>query len=220
MRADRTFEERLSDSALSLVLLSQIPDGETIGDRLKVMKLLFLAEYRMFTERAKGLNFTFYRYKLGPFSKEVEELWDALKVSGYLQEDEEFALTDEGRRLAHAFRADVLENATNTYFNEAISSIAQQYGRQDRNEIMARVYDMQVFDIEGRRLRMRDASLGTVFTEALEPSEAKMIVSIDPGWLDTLAIALDPARRESLSRAMAQVRARKTLTHEHVWPAV
>jgi len=220
MRVDRTFEERLIDSALSLVLLSQIPDGEAIGDRLKVMKLLFLTEYRMFTERAKGLNFTFYRWNLGPFSKEVEELWDALKVSGYLQEDEEFALTDEGRRLADAFQADVLEDTTNAYFNEAITSIAQQYGRQNRNEIMRRVYEMQVFDIEGRRLRMRDASLGTVFTEALEPGEAKMIVTMDPGWLDTLAIALDPARRESLSRAMAQVRAGKTLTHEHVWPAV
>jgi hypothetical protein len=221
MRTERTPEERLVDDAISLALLLHVQNEEGAGDRLKVMKLLFLTNYQLFSQRAKGLNLTFYRYKFGPFSNEAEESWDSLKLNGYLLEEEEFALTDEGRRLAEAFQREVLARPENVLFRETILAVSKAYGHLRRDEIMQRVYAMQVSDVEGHSYtHLADAPPHTLFTQVLEDHEAKVIVSIDPGWLDTLHIVLDRSRRESLAHAIEQVRAGKTLTHEHVWPAV
>lgn len=221
MRTERTPDERLVDSALSLALLSHVQTEEGVGDRLKVMKLVFLADYQLFQQRAKGFNLWFYRYKFGPFSREVEETWDTLKQSGHLEEEEEFALTGEGRRLAQAFWQDVLNRPGNALFHRALTNIAKEYGDLSRDEIMHLVYRMEVCDIEGHQYRqVHDAPQGTVFTRLLEDAEAKVVLLVDPGWLDTLSIVLDRSRRESLAHAVEQVRAGKVLTHGHVWPDV
>jgi uncharacterized protein YwgA len=220
MRTERTPEEQLTDSALALALLARVSDN-TLGDRLKVMKLLFLADYEMFSERAKGLNFVFYRHKLGPFSKEVEEAWELLKRSGHLQEEEEFALTSEGRALAEAILEDVLSLPENRPFLTIIARVVGQFAEMSRQQIMRFVYAMNVVDVDGREYgHIREVPLGIRFTGILETSEARVAITMGPEWLDTLNIAFDPAKRESLAHAIRQVRAGRAVPHEHVWPAV
>ena len=87
MRAERTIDEVLTDKAVTLALLSRvsahISDGRNhtqIGDRLKLQKLTFLTEYPMFRKRIKGLNFTYFTYRWGPFTKDLYEVETDLGV--------------------------------------------------------------------------------------------------------------------------------------------
>ncbi len=224
MRETRTAEEKLIDDALSLVLLSKAQEStseqDAIGNRIKVMKLLFLAGEAMFSERAKGLNFCFYRYTRGPFSKEVEESWDELKQSGHLWEDEEFQVTDSGRELARAFEEDVLKDPSNKLFFDVIDGIATKHGASDQDELLDLVYRMTVSDVTGKSIRINDAPMGTQFTLVLEPEEASTVLSIEEGWIDTLLVELNRERRESLAHAISGVRDGRTRRHDELWPNV
>jgi hypothetical protein len=59
MRRERYDSERLSDNAVLLALWARVQESngaETVGDRLKLMKLAFLAAYRLYQDRVKALN--------------------------------------------------------------------------------------------------------------------------------------------------------------------
>jgi hypothetical protein len=204
-REQRTPEEKLVDSALLLALLGQVevtPDCPYVGERLKVMKLAFLATHRMFEARDKGFNFTFYRWKFGPVSNHVYESWDALKGASLLKEEEEFSLTRRGARLVEAFRKDVLSAGENKPFGEAVAAIARKFGSWNHDDLMRHVYDMKVTPVSGnRQVRIADLPERAHITEALTSAEATRELQVEPGWLETLAIALNRASIQSLEEA-------------------
>src|SRR5437763_296743 len=107
MRHERTEDERLADNALLLTLWAEAQKRgprETAGDRLKLMKLAFLAAYPLHLDGVKALNLAFYRYTHGPMASQVYDVWDDLIASRLLLEEEEFTVTAEGLRLAERFR--------------------------------------------------------------------------------------------------------------------
>ena len=68
MREIRNPHEILIDKALLLVLmdLSADNDDSLIGDRLKCMKLPYLAANDMFEKRKKGFSLRYFRDQRGP----------------------------------------------------------------------------------------------------------------------------------------------------------
>src|SRR3972149_9168332 len=119
MREERTHEEILADEALILALyhLTQV-EARTpeVGDRLKAMKLVFLANHSMLQRRAKGLNCTFYRWNYGPLSNEVYGAWTRLIQAGLLQEEERISVTPRGSDLAGAFIREVVADEGSRVF--------------------------------------------------------------------------------------------------------
>src|SRR3972149_10600872 len=103
MREERTRGEILADEALILALypLTQV-EARTpeVGDRLKAMKLVFLANHSMLQRRVKGLNCTFYRWNYGPLSNEVYGAWARLIHAGLMHETGLFSSTTMGLEVA------------------------------------------------------------------------------------------------------------------------
>ena len=77
---------------------------------------------------------------------------------------------------------------------------------------------MEVQPIEGGpKLTVRDAPIGTNFTRALDEAEARQVLRVSQGWLETLAITLNPKNKESLGKAVSDYREGRILSGEQVW---
>lgn len=215
-REHRTPEEKLTDNALLLALMGQVsvtPDCPYVGDRLKVMKLAFLAAHRMFAARDKGLNFTFYRWKFGPVSNHVYEAWEVLTSASLLTEEEEFSLTRRGSTLAQAFWADVLSLPVNAPFANVIGDVAHKFGSWNHDDLMNEVYAMKVKPVRStRQLLIRDVPERIHLTEALTSAEAKRELQVEQAWLETLAVALSPGNMQSIEKAVDDFARDRVLT--------
>lgn len=222
MREVRRGDEAIVDKALILVLMNlaarENPDS-FVGDRLKCMKLPFLAANQMFEEKAKGFNLTFFRYERGPISKAVYNAWNHLSLLGLLVEDRAgFRVTPDGSALAQAVFKDILSTPANKFFGETIESVALRYGHLSTQRIMQIVYDMEVsLPFEGTRTRIRDIELGKDIIMILEEKEASLVLEMEPAWMETLAIELSPTNKEGLLKAFADFREGRILSHEEVW---
>jgi hypothetical protein len=228
MHEIRLFEEVAIDKALYLVLADLVTHRKSstdvpIGDRLKCMKLPFLAEYPMFERRMKAFSFTFFKYEYGPMSKNVYEAWGDLQAVGCLQftDNLRLKLTETGHSIAHAFIEEVLSQGKNRAFLDMLQATADEYGRLATPAILSRVYRMEVYIPElNQRLKIQDAPMGVNFTFALDDDEVEQKMSVDSGWLETLAIELNPRNKHSVTDALADYRLGRVLSHDQVWDPV
>lgn len=221
MREERTPQEKLTDSALILSLyhLAQKRNREAVvGDRLKAMKLAFLANHAMFAHRAKGLNCTFYRWTWGPMSNDVYDAWSRLIGAGLLAEEERIAVTSLGARLAEEFVDDVLRAEENRFFFDQINGAAAEWGPKASQTILTFVYDMQVQPVGQRRAhKVRDLPLSCHLTEALDEKDASLVIDVPDSWLETLALTMSKPARESLHRAEDDAREGRIVLGNDVW---
>lgn len=228
MREWRTSEESIIDKALYLSLLDLVAHqkdegGTIVGNKIKCMKLPFLVEYPMFEKRSKVFNLTFFQYEYGPFSKHIYEVWGDLEGVGCLAfiDKNWIELKDEGHQIAHAFINEVLNKTENQIFLEQLQDVARKYGRLAPPAIMNVVYNMEVYVLDlGRMLKVRDAPMGVNLIYTLDDNEAKSKLKVDQGWLETLAIALNPANKRSVVRAIEDFHQGRVLTREEVWSNV
>lgn len=221
MREERTPEETLIDKALVLVQLDRFAhyEGDIIGDKIKCMKLPFIVEYPLFEQRLKAFNFTYFRYDWGPLSKGVYEAWRDLEAVGCLAFDRNLLiLTQAGHKLAHAFAKEVLQAPENLFTFTELENVAQKFARLSTPWVKELVYRMDVQPIEGGpRLKVRDAPIGTNFTRTLDDKEATQVLKVSQGWLEALAIELDPENKQSIAKAIEDFHQGRILSHEEVW---
>lgn len=211
MTAQRTFDERLTDAALLLTLWTRAAKDPTsdAGDRLRQMKLAFLAAHRLQEERVRALNLSFYRWTWGPMSNEVYDAWNDLERGGFLEDEERFVITDDGAELADSFYNEVVRDEHNVPVRRAFDAIAAEWKpKQSTSAILNHVYamEMAVGDSEAR-VPMKRIVEGT---NLLAPIPAKQAVSrlyVSNAWIETLALEFNPAARARLAAATADFRA-------------
>lgn len=222
MRKVRYPTEVITDKALVLVLMElsarRNPDAN-IGDRLKCMKLPFLAANTMFEQKAKGFNLRFFRHHRGPFSKDVYSAWNHLVSLGLLVEDRQgLKITPNGSALALAISNDILSKQSNACFKGVIKDVALRYAHLTTQQIIRIIYDMEVsLPRSGTRAKVSDITLGEDMIMVLDEGEASSVLDIEPAWLETLAIELSPMNKEGLIKAFADYKEGRILSHEEVW---
>lgn len=222
MREVRKIDEAIADKALILVLMDLVAcknPSYFVGDRLKCMKLPFLAANQMFEKKAKGFNLTFFRYERGPLSKAVYSAWNHLSLLGLLIEDKSgLKVTPEGSALAQEIFKDVLSTRANKFFKETIENVALRYGHLSTQRIIQLVYDTEVsLPFSGARMKIRDVELGEDLILILEENEARLVFEMEPAWIETLAIELNPVNKEGLLNAFTDFEEGRILSHEEVW---
>jgi len=178
--------------------------GEAVGDRLKMMKLAFLAAYPLYWDRIKALNLRFYRYTWGPYTEQVSDSWDDLCARHLLGEEEMFYVTEEGERLARSFRDEVLGLSENQDIRRWLEDVVEAHAALDTQSLLSKVYDMYCYTLEspGRKHRIKSISQRQQFTAILEAEDADESLVIPPGWQITLELALDPDALRNLQRGI------------------
>lgn len=184
MRLSRNNRERLTDSLLTLVLLRYCASEDgSIGDRLKVTKLTFLAAHTLFTRQIKAFNFSFYRYHHGPFTTELYETWGELSWLGFLEippgPTGEISLTDAGLKAAGRYEQR-LEQLGNQRLLEAFRHITDTYRGLSTSDLLRQVYEMKVVPLGWRQAtRISDLPMSARLTCVLDQEEASESVTVD-----------------------------------------
>ena len=182
------------------------------------MKLVFLANHSMLQRRAKGLNCTFYRWNYGPLSNDVYGAWARLIQAGLMQEEERISVTPRGSDLAGAFIDEVLADEGNRMFLQFLQSTAQDWARKSSRSILNAVYAMEVVPVGGRTpVKVRDLPLSAHITKIIESPEARSVLSVPEGWLETLGLMLHPPAMESIIRAADDARAGRVVLGNDIW---
>jgi hypothetical protein len=204
MTAAPVDESRLTDAALLLALWRGSAEAprEDLGDRLRLMKLAFVAQHTFVERRIRALDLSFYRWSWGPLSNGVYAVWKLLQDAGYLAEDEHFILTRAGEGLADAFHEEVLRAEANRPVWEVVSGTAEQWRGVRTAELLDYVYDSQLTPAGGtKHQRVRDISKGVELLQPLSPEQAKIELQIDPAWVETLGLLFQPGSRQEIARA-------------------
>lgn len=223
MREIRTPEECIIDKALYLVLLdlvAQKKGSAVIGDRLKCMKLCFLAEYPLFEQRIKAFNLTYFNYDHGPISKHLYEVWKDLEGTGYISfvEQHRIELNDKAHDLTHDFISEVLAKEENKVVYNQLQATSEDYGKLATPSILNMVYDMEVCILDsGERAKIKDAPLGVDFIHILDDEDACSKVVINQSWLETLALELNPNNRQLVARAVRNFNEGCVFSNQEVW---
>ncbi len=207
MRWERSDYERMTDNAVLLALWARAQKrsgAEAVGDRLKLMKLAFLAAYPLYWDRIKVLNLRFFRYSWGPYTGQVSDNWADLSARGLLVEDELFTVTEEGMRLADSFSAEVLALEENKSIRYTLDAVVEEFGGMDTATLLRRVYDMRCYTLEspGHKHKVEAVRMGQAFTGILEEEEAAQTLFIPPGWQITLELTFDPDALRNLQRGI------------------
>lgn len=185
MQLARSNRDRLTDALLSLVFLNfcTFTDGKTIGDRLKVAKLLFLATHDLFSQQTKAFSFSFYRHRHGPFTTELYETWEELNWMGFLEVQPgpsgQLMLTEEGIKAAARYEQQ-LKILGNQDVLQTFRRLSDSYCQLSTDELLRRVYNMEVTPLGWQQpVRIGDTPMGAYFTGILDRQEARWSVAID-----------------------------------------
>jgi hypothetical protein len=203
--------ERIVDTAVLLSLwaaCARKPE-EDAGDRLRQMKLAFLAAHKLHQQRLRGLGLAFYRWTWGPMSNEVYEVWDLARASGLVVEEEHFTVTSRGESLARDFYEEVLRVEENVRFRETIDEIASDWRDQpETRPLLRHVYDLAVVP-EGEQLPrpIRDIPRGRDLFEPVDPGDALGGLHVPDAWLETLVLTMRPGADSDIILAEDDVRA-------------
>lgn len=209
----RNADQRRTDAALLLALWANAVENprEDAGDKLWQMKLAFLAALDLSASRLQGLSLSFYRWTWGPLSNEVYDAWDDLVESDLLHSDEHFVFTRRGLEFADAFYKEVVCDERNVQIRESIDRVADAWrGRPQTARLMEHVYGLEIVPLGGAQLQpipVRSIERGTELLEPVPAPEATAGLTVEPGWLETLALALNLDARATVDAAIADYRA-------------
>jgi hypothetical protein len=196
--------------------------ANTPGDRLKLMKLAFLPAYQLFREGTKALSLKFFRYKRGPYSKEVADAWDDMEAADLMVEEELFMVTASGRKLAAEFYDEVLTLPENAPIRIAFDQVISDYAAVDTPTLVASVYAMECFTIEHPDVarRIADIPRREDFTRPLRTDEAQRVIHVPLEWRSTLELVFHPDAKRKLQAGIRDARAGRLLTRESLWEGV
>lgn len=221
MRQIPTPEERLNNAALFLCLAEQLTKHGNLGDRWKVQKCAFLVALNQFEQRQKGFNLTFFRYKMGPMSKQIYDTVDMLKNAGLIgSKGLNYYLSEQGQSFVPQLCADVWADPRNEGFFDKFSEVGRKFGPMSGRSIKDYVYELTATAIGGPRQIIKDMPEGWDITQVLDHDEATLEIVIPQCWLETLAILVAPESREGIEKASNDMSSGRVRSHAEVWSSV
>jgi hypothetical protein len=208
---ERTPDERRVDVAmlLSLWARSSTRPREDAGDKLRQMKLAFLASHALAAQRIRALTLEFYRWTWGPMSNQVYDAWTSLEQSGLMDSEEHFVLTRRGADLAESFYAEVLMDERNVAVRQHVDAVANDWrGRPQTGPLLDHVYAMSIIPIAQKEPRtIRDIPRGVELLVPVPLDDARTTLSVPRGWLETLALVFVPGAARVIQMAVDDYRA-------------
>ena len=207
MGRERTNQERLSDNAILLTLCwkSQKHTGaDCVGDRLKVMKLAFIATYKLYWDEVKAINLGFHRYTYGPYTEQINDNRADLANFGLLVDSELISVTEEGARFAECFEKEVLRLDENKSVLNVLNQVVEEYSSLTTAEVLSKVYKMWCFTLDspGRKHEVEKTPIGKEYTRVLEEKETKETLYIPKGWQTTLELSFAPHALRNLQKSI------------------
>jgi uncharacterized phage-associated protein len=194
---ERNIEEAIVDRILLLYLIARTRQkGYNISGQIKLQKMLFKTEERMFLSRYKGLNYNFIRWDYGPFSPEIYFDVRDLKETGLLRDKDTVDISEIGLQLLNALTG-LLDK--NRKFKEIIDRVINEFGPLKGRQIKDVMYSYPKI---GEKKLIAETKKGEIILPKLEATEAEDRFWIDERLFETFRILLDPSSNKSTKEGL------------------
>jgi uncharacterized protein YwgA len=152
----RTPIEVLQDKLLLLYLVSSVKKYGFMEGNLKLQKIVFLSEWQLMSNDIKALHFKYFRYRYGPFSKELLCDNQDLQTDGYLTH--QFNLTEKAIDLLDYAIEPIMRYGANLEIFNKIDNICATYSKITGLRLTDKVYRMEIvpYDMPGKMIKIRD----------------------------------------------------------------
>ena len=195
----RTIEERLEDNLLLLYIIYKSDKKGRIEDLFKLQKITFLIENNLIRRKIKGLNYNFFRWERGPFSKDLSIDVNFLEDNNLIVLNDGYKVTDRGK--------EILKDAEEI-FNKNIpilkffDTIINRYAKKNVDEIKEIIYRMRVVIPRIKTSeRISDILKGQLILFKMSKQKAKEVFQINNQWLETLDLLFDMNAMKAFERA-------------------
>ena len=180
-----------------------VTDKDPFQAKIKLMKLVYLAEKAMAEMGFKGFNFFFNVYKHGPSSKELLKTLDDLQKKRLIHLDDKsssIVLTDRGRLTIRDFIETSGTEKTRKSFR-VVDDVVGKYAGMTTQQILDSVYAM---DVTPMYFRIEKVNIGNAVKNGLRTrllmrlgeSDTKKKLEVSPDWVGkTLNVIMNPAFR-------------------------
>ena len=206
MRYNRTSEEALTDKATLLALLARFSShsGASLGDRLNIQELTFSFCYRLFQRRIKALNYTFFTYRWGPFTKDLYEAEADFEQAGLMRRDgQAYSLTEMGQMWGNSLYDAISDDPYNCDIVEVMNAVIAEYANDVMGHVAKRMQAKFVMPIGWREEeRLSELPYHLDLTGVLEENKATALLEIERGLLDSFAMMLSKSAGLQASAAL------------------
>lgn len=202
MGSERTKEEILKDKAFTLALLAKVQQAnhsDIIGGRLKIQKLAFLVGYKLFQGRLKGLNYTFFTYRWGPFTKDLYETEADFEEADLLERrGHDYSLTERGLSVGLDIYESLWNDEDNHIILEILDSVVDNYATWSTERLIDFTHEVRVRPVGWHE---KDILLNLPYhlelTRVLDDEEATAILEFERGLLDSFALLLSKSSKKA-----------------------
>jgi hypothetical protein len=80
--AKRTPKDKILDRFLTLYVLTRASKHVPKLGRVQLQKIMFLSEWKMISQKMKGLNYNYIKFEHGPYSPELQDDMDRFAKLG------------------------------------------------------------------------------------------------------------------------------------------
>ncbi len=184
----KTEKQKISEALLLLRILHK--DNNILGN-LKLQKEVFLTELNLLQSDLGGLYYKYFRYNLGPYSKELAENFKWLAERGFVHKTT-YSLTERGIYLVEFMEGVLREYKKNAKIFDLVDSTVSQYRDYNGYKLTNVVYNLKVapHDLPDEEIKVKDIP---VFTDILvaEDFEDAANLEFPPSILDSLRAELE-----------------------------
>jgi uncharacterized phage-associated protein len=201
---DRT-RERNINNLLLLHLIDETNKKGKLENNFKVQKLVFSIQKKLVQRKLKAFSYNFFRWKQGPFSKNLNEDLKLLNRNKLISwGGKKIVLTKQGEHILKECK-ELFEN--NTFFSDIFNSVVNEFANLSPEEIKERIYKQNLFvPIIRKSMLIEKIPSGRLMLFRPTNNKMKKIFEISEGWEATLELLLDEEASVSLERAYEDAR--------------
>jgi uncharacterized protein YwgA len=173
----RSKNQTLWDYSATLRLFEAVNKVDWVDGNLKIQKLSFIAELKGIQEGIAATHFKFFRYNLGPYSKDLAN--DVKKLIEFGLITTTHRLTKKGVFILEYIGPAVKQSESATKAVEIIESAARTYGKKTGPQLKDLVYKLKVpvYQLDNEVQRVEDIEL---FTDIFNPTQTDGLKETSP----------------------------------------
>ncbi|MFH1978545.1 MAG: hypothetical protein ABIJ92_04425 [Candidatus Aenigmatarchaeota archaeon] len=195
---ERKPEIKIVDRSFLLYLLSKAQEAKAELGRTLLQKFVFATEVTTKGKGGGGLNYYIYKWKHGPFSKELAQDREVLLKNNLITDSNE--LTKEGHKILSYINPIVDKDSES---KAVISVITKTLSGRSLSHILEIIYKSD-FDLpNGKRMKIKTIPEGTPMIFRSEERDVKNRSLFTESTIETLAIMMNKEKHSSLKKAMS-----------------
>jgi uncharacterized protein YwgA len=196
---ESTLQDKITNLLLLLYIIGETNSIGSIENGLKLQKMAFISELKFVKRHWKVLNYNFFKWKKGPFSKGLAEDITKLKAVGLVESKETMELSKNGSEFLE-LTSEIF--STNKSFMHLIDNTIKTWADRDSESIMKWVYNQQVIVPKiGKPMYIQDIQMGQLILFKVSTKNAEKIFDLDESWKATLEVMFNKSVLKSLDDA-------------------